>query len=212
MKLRAVLLMGLIWALLVTGFQVLASLRFGAQPPDRALEWTPSETTPGSHVNRPYVLDPFMNHAVAWDSEFYLSIAIAGYDDPHMAKIDDHGRPLSKSYAFLPFYPVMIKFVALPFRLFLEPIAAASVAGVIVSMAGAVAAAAALFLLAGGMKTTGPEKRLSTSSSFPPAFSWRRSIPKDSFWDWYSGRWPSSNITRSVGRRSWPYWRCGPRW
>lgn len=147
MKLRAVIMLGIIWALIVIGFQWVAGNRFAIQPPDYALEWTPSETSPESHVNRPYLNEPLMNNAVAWDSEFYLSIAIAGYDDPRISKVYDNDQAISKSYAFLPFYPALMKIVAFPFNLFLQPIAAASVAGVIVSVAGAIGAACALFLL-----------------------------------------------------------------
>ncbi len=147
MKLRAVIILGITWGLVVVGFQWVVANRFLTQPPDQALDWTPSETSPDSHVNRPYVLDPVMNASVAWDSEYYLSIAIAGYDDPLISKVYDNDRAISKSYAFLPFYPVMIKIVALPFGLFMRPIAAAALAGTIVSILGAIAAACALFLL-----------------------------------------------------------------
>src|SRR4030042_2828934 len=109
MKLRTVIMLGMIWGLIVVGFQWLAGSRFLPQPPDQALSWTPSETSPQSHVNRPYVLEPVMNNSVAWDSEFYLSIAVAGYDDPRISQVRDGDRTVSKSYAFLPFYPTMIK-------------------------------------------------------------------------------------------------------
>jgi hypothetical protein len=150
MKLRSVIILGIIWGLIVVGFQWVVSNRFQTQPPDYALSWTPSETSPESHVNRPYVLEPMMNNSVAWDSEFYLSIAISGYEDPLISKVYDSDHAISISYAFLPFYPVMIKIVALPFNLFMLPIAAAALAGTIVSVLGAIAAACALFLLVNG--------------------------------------------------------------
>jgi hypothetical protein len=147
MKLRSVILLGMIWGVIVVGFQWIAGSRFLTQPPDQALSWTPSETSPESHINRPYVLEPVMNNSVAWDSEYYLSIAISGYDDERISTVNDGSREISKSYAFLPFYPVMIKITALPFNLFMSPIAAASLAGTIVSIVGAIGAACALFLL-----------------------------------------------------------------
>jgi hypothetical protein len=150
MKLRSVIILGIAWGLIVVGFQWITANRFQTQPPDQALDWTPSETSADSHVNRPYLLDPVMNASVAWDSEYYLSIAIAGYDDPLISKVYDNDRAISKSYAFLPFYPVLIKIVALPFNLFMRPIAAAALAGTIVSILGAIAAACALFLLVKG--------------------------------------------------------------
>ena len=88
-----------------------------------------------------------MNNSVAWDSEYYLSIAIRGYDDPRVGSVRDYNRVISKNYAFLPFYPLMIRIFALPFNLFTNPIAAASLAGVIISILGAITAAAALFFL-----------------------------------------------------------------
>jgi len=147
MKLRAVIILGITWSLLVVGFQWMAGNRFTTQPPDNALSWTPGETTPASHRNRPYLLEPVMNNQVAWDSEYYLSIAIAGYDDTPTGSVNNQGQMISKNYAFFPFYPVLIKIVALPLRLFMKPIAAAALAGTIISLLGAIAAAAALFLL-----------------------------------------------------------------
>jgi len=131
----------------VVGFQWVAGNRFKPQEPDNALSWTASETLPESHKNRPYLLEPVMNNSIAWDSEYYLSISIKGYDDPRVGSVNDYGRFISKNYAFLPFYPLMIRIVALPFNLFMNPIAAASLAGTIVSVLGAIAAAIALFFL-----------------------------------------------------------------
>lgn len=174
MKLRTVVLMGLVWGVVVVGFQWLVQGRFAPQPPDEALNWTPGETSPGSQVNRPYLLEPVMNDSVAWDSEYYLSIAISGYDDDRVGKVFDGDREISKNYAFFPLYPVLVKIVALPFKLFAGPIAAASIAGVIVSVAGAIVAACALFLLVGGSGTAANGNRAWKTSFyllvFPASF------------------------------------------
>ena len=60
----------LIWAALVIGFQIFASARFKPQAPDNVLSWTGGETHPGAHDTQPYLLEPFMNQQVAYDSEF----------------------------------------------------------------------------------------------------------------------------------------------
>ncbi len=86
--------------------------------PDRALEWTVHETARNSQNGKPYLLDPFMNEQVSWDSEFYLSIATVGYDDRDVAWVEvGPGRLLSMNYAFYPFYPLVIRIVAAPLKL-----------------------------------------------------------------------------------------------
>lgn len=147
MKLRSVIILGITWGLIVVGFQWVVNNRFKHQAPDNALSWTASETSPESHKNRPYLLEPVMNNSVAWDSEYYLSIAIRGYDDSRVGSVNDYGRFISKNHAFLPFYPLMIRILAFPFNLFMNPIAAASLAGTIISVLGAIVAAIALFFL-----------------------------------------------------------------
>src|SRR5690349_16821025 len=88
------LLTWLAWAVLVLGFQYFAGMRFQPQGPDTVLDWTGDETTPGAHDKQPYLLEPFLNREVAYDSEFYLSIAIAGYDDPGLRAVwQDPAQP-----------------------------------------------------------------------------------------------------------------------
>ncbi len=81
-SIRNLLLIWLGWAVVMLSFQAWVQMRLTLQPPDRSLDWTVSETMPGSQNDKPYLNDPFMNEQVAWDSEFYLSIATTGYDDP----------------------------------------------------------------------------------------------------------------------------------
>ncbi|MGB7539306.1 MAG: hypothetical protein WBM17_12280 [Anaerolineales bacterium] len=176
--LRAILIIWLCWALLVLGFQTVAAARVQLKPPDDVLVWTGAETMPGVHNTQPYLLEPFLNRQVAYDSEFYLSIAVAGYDDPSLRAVwtDPEnpvliwesypqafaipkdlptGRPyglpenfesFSLNYAFFPFYPLMIRLLSLPLGLFgLNAIATATLAGVIVSLLGALGAMLALY-------------------------------------------------------------------
>nr|HPL30599.1 mannosyltransferase family protein [Anaerolineae bacterium] len=146
-----VLLIWLAWAAILLGYQALLPARLTLQRPDRALFWTPNETAAKSQNDKPYLLDPFMNAQVSWDSEFYLAIATGGYDDPAVRAVPADGRQLSLSYAFLPFYPSMMKAVAAPLRLMgMRPIAAATLAGVLVSLLGTLAGMLALYDLTRG--------------------------------------------------------------
>jgi hypothetical protein len=151
------------WALILSGYQALVQMRFAPQHPDLVFQWTVNETKPGSHANQPYLIEPFLNQHVAWDSEFYLSIATNGYDDPAVRAIPpsfawvpppkatfctagEDNPCYSLSYAFFPFYPLVTRLVSLPLKLLaLTPIAAATLAGVIVSLLGALGAMIALF-------------------------------------------------------------------
>lgn len=174
------LLTWLAWAILVIGFQYFAGMRFQPQLPDNVLNWTGDETTPGAHDKQPYLLEPFLNREVAYDSEFYLSIAIAGYDDPGLRAVwQDPNQPphsiwdqwpdvpfgiprdfpdghppsvpatyvaYSLNYAFFPFYPLVMRAFMLPLSIFgLDPIATGTLAGALVSLLGALAAALALY-------------------------------------------------------------------
>lgn len=166
----------ILWAVILIGFQILAAARFQPQVPDNVLDWTGGETTPGAHDTQPYLLEPFMNQQVAYDSEFYLSIADAGYADPGLRAVwldpnkepepiwgqfpmpfgkpndgrpfgvPDNFQPYSLNYAFFPFYPLVIRALYYPLLIFgLNPIATATLAGVIVSLVGALGAMFALY-------------------------------------------------------------------
>ena len=73
---RIILLMWLSWAIIVLGFQAWATARIDPKYPDRAQDWTTRFTEEGYQQGRVFLLDPFMNNQVAWDSEYYLAIAI----------------------------------------------------------------------------------------------------------------------------------------
>lgn len=162
---RIIVFMWLAWALIVIAFQALATARIVPQFPDRAQDWTTHETASKDYQSgRPFLLEPFMNDQVAWDSEYYLAIAIGGYNDPrapHLTplglstNVQDHtvtqsgssfSQSISLSYAFFPFYPLMIRFFAIPLSLFgMNEIATATLAGVIVSALGTLLGLLALF-------------------------------------------------------------------
>lgn len=143
-SLRNLLLTWIAWAIIVIAIQAWAHARFVVRWPDNALEWTTFETGPAYQKGQPYLLEPFMNNQVAWDSEYYLAIAVGGYDDPATDMVER--SPFTKSYAFLPFYPLLIRLFMVPLSTFgLAPIATATLAGVLVSALGALGAMWALY-------------------------------------------------------------------
>ncbi|HKY54026.1 MAG TPA: mannosyltransferase family protein, partial [Anaerolineales bacterium] len=154
------------WVIIVIAFQALATARLVPVYPDRAQEWTTRFTGEGYQRDHVYLLEPFMNHQVAWDSEYYLSIAVGGYDDPKSPHLTpqgditvDSGNQVSRSgssfnqsisvnYAFFPLYPWMMRIFAFSLQVFgMNPIATATLAGVIVSALGALLGMLALFEL-----------------------------------------------------------------
>ncbi|MCK5793373.1 MAG: hypothetical protein KAH12_01605 [Anaerolineales bacterium] len=142
------IILWLVWAAVIIGFQSLVADRFQPRRPDRVLEWTDWETAgPNVLKGRPYLQGEFMDHQVAWDSEYYLSIALGGYDDPEVFSIEegDH-EGLSLNYAFFPLYSLAIRLLFYPLNLFgLNPIATASLAGVLVSLLGTLGGMLALY-------------------------------------------------------------------
>lgn len=159
---QKIVLIWLAWALILIGYQALVQARFQPNRPDKALSWTQYETNADSNKGKIYLVEPFLNTQVAWDSEYYLSIATVGYDDPAVGGIKPNfnwenqatctpGKPpecYSRSYAFFPMYPYVTRAVALPLSaLPLTPIAASTLAAVIVSLLGTLGAMLALYEL-----------------------------------------------------------------
>jgi len=160
---RSIIGLWLAWAVILIGFQALVNARYQPLRPDYALMWTPTETGVNSMNGRIYLTYPFMNNQIAWDSEYYLSISIVGYDDPAAPSLQgvppaycryqgiplEDGRclpNLSLNYAFYPFYPLVMRVVSFPLRLLpLAPIARATLAGVIVSLLGTLGGMLALY-------------------------------------------------------------------
>lgn len=161
---RVIIFIWLAWALIVIAFQTLATARISVQYPDRAQEWTEESTGIDYQVGHVFLLEPFMNNQIAWDSEYYLAIAIGGYDDPRSPHLTPRGVSMSAeenlaaqsgsdlnsgislSYAFFPFYPFMIRLFAFPLQVFgMNPIATATLAGVVISALGTLMGMLALY-------------------------------------------------------------------
>jgi hypothetical protein len=141
----------LAWAGCLLVFQELVQERMRIERPDRVLVWTADETGVRRNENRPYLREAVLNSHVAFDSEYYLSIAVFGYDDPDVGEMQpaDGSPSIPLNYAFMPLYPLVMRAVAAPLgSLGLSPVAAATVAGVLVSLAAALAAVLALFSIA----------------------------------------------------------------
>jgi hypothetical protein len=146
--LRTIILIWLAWAVIILGFQWLIDERLVINRPDRALSWTPNETARNSQNDKPYLLESYLNRQVSWDSEFYLSIATYGYDDPdvRIVTIPDREEGLSMNYAFFPLYPYIMKVVRVPLEpITPSPIAASALAGVLVSLVGTLFGMLALY-------------------------------------------------------------------
>lgn len=146
--LRGIVALWMVWSVIVIGFQTFVDLRYQPNRPDRALAWTPNETGRSGQDGKPYLLDPFLNHQVSFDSEFYLSIALAGYDDPSLRTASTPEGPLSLNYAFFPLYPLFMRVVGQPLIWAgLTPLQAMTAAGVAISLAGALIGLLALYHL-----------------------------------------------------------------
>ena len=158
------------WAIIMISFQIYVPARFSLKRPDYAVFWTATETLEGSQDGKIYLNEPFLNEHVSWDSEYYLAIATGGYEDPAIRRIGttfssgteflgywpfvippSQGEVLpgvSLSYAFFGFYPFMMRLAAVPLSLLgMNPIATSTLAGVLVSMVGTLAAMIALYEL-----------------------------------------------------------------
>jgi hypothetical protein len=158
------------WLVIICAFQIVVQARLSPQRPDAALVWTPSETgqaipaATGSGC-RPRLADPNMNEHVSFDSEYYISIAVAGYDDPESSAYVWNGTYVANSgvptctagmdgwtplnYAFMPGYPVAMKAVmavagVVPGPSSLTQTGLATLAGIVVSALGGLLAMLAL--------------------------------------------------------------------
>lgn len=162
-RLRTIAAIWLGWVVLILAYQAFAPARLPLLRPDHATNFSAEETGPTADAGRPYLSGGLLNAHVAWDSEYYLSIALHGYDDPQMRAVSPASTPgaplsalrsahpswVSVNYAFFPAYPLAIRVLAAPLELFgLDPIAAATLAGLLISLTGALAAMLALSDLA----------------------------------------------------------------
>lgn len=111
-----ILALCLIWAVIIIGFQHVVSARLKLARPDDALSWTAASTMEDPfekvHSEGAGFYNFYRSEHAAWDSGFYLSIATAGYEDPVMSRVTiTEGKVVSKNYAFMPVYPLLIKTV-----------------------------------------------------------------------------------------------------
>jgi hypothetical protein len=139
------------WFLVLLLFQNLVTARLEVRGPDYAVEWSEHETLPSSNRGKIYLLEPFLNRQVAWDSEYYVGIAVAGYEDPEAGAVRNPftGELIIKNYSFFPFYPYVMRIFMFPLQLLgKNPIATSSLAGVIVSLLGTLAGLYAIYDLA----------------------------------------------------------------
>lgn len=144
-----IILLWLSWLLIILSFQYFADLRLNPHRPDRATNWTADETRRSSQNNKPYLIGDFLNRQLSWDSEFYLSIAMNGYDDPTIETVSVNEQEYSLNYAFFPLYPITIRMMNLPISLLgMEKLATTTLSGVIVSALSILAAMFALHDLA----------------------------------------------------------------
>lgn len=182
---RFILPLWLAWVLIVIAFQALATARFLPQWPDRAQEWTEQSTGSQYQQGHVYLLDPFMNDQVAWDSEYYLGIATGGYKDLRIPTLTISGNTIpanapginlkgsySLSYAFFPLYPWTMWLIHWPLKIFrLDPIATSTLAGVIVSALGTLAGMLALYdLVRDSLEEDGAMRAVFYLLIFPTGF------------------------------------------
>ena len=148
LNLLNIVFLWLAWLVIILSFQWITADRFDFKRPDLAVSWTKTETLLSSNKGKVYLLEPTMNRQVAWDSEYYMGIAVGGYDDSAAAAVTDRttGNLVKTNYSFFPFYPYVMRVFAAPLGWFgLKPIAAASLAGVIVAALGTLAGLIALW-------------------------------------------------------------------
>jgi len=161
---RSILMIWLGWAALMFAFQPLVLSRFDLVRPDQALDWTAAQTGSDRLQGHPYLASPLLGAHTAWDSEYYISIALHGYDDPDMpaaspdsqpdtpiaGRKGDHPGWVALNHAFFPGYPLAMALLARPaIRLGAPPIPAAVLAGLAVSLLGTLGAMFSIADLAG---------------------------------------------------------------
>ena len=120
-----------LWVVVVIAFQAISAERVRLVRPDYAVSWSSWETELGNNLFKDYLNEDFLNQQVAWDSEYYLGIAVGGYDDPiaGTATDPDTNKEIPRNYSFFPFYPALIRIVAVPLSLIgLNAIATATLA------------------------------------------------------------------------------------
>jgi hypothetical protein len=160
---RNVVIVWLGWAVLMLAFQAYVQARFELARPDRTFDWTATWTNGDRLARHPFLRPGLLAGHAAWDSEFYISIALNGYEDPQMraaspgstpeaevaAPKGSHPKWVSLNHAFFPGYPLAMGLIARPLAaLGMDGVDAATLAGVVVSLAASLGAMLALADLA----------------------------------------------------------------
>lgn len=156
-----------VWLVVVCAFQIVVQARLQPARPDVVLSWTQSATTDVNLQCRAHLNDPAYNEHVSYDSEYYMSIALNGYNDPlTQAYYPGQGsgipicKPVDKwtslNYAFMPGYPMAMRGVVaaenvVPGLSTQTDDAKAALAGIIVSALGGLLAMLALARLMGAL-------------------------------------------------------------
>ncbi|MBN2677015.1 MAG: hypothetical protein JXR32_03000 [Anaerolineaceae bacterium] len=157
---RDVVLLWLAWVVILSAFQFWVTRRINLIKTDSVLAWTASDMSPDFLAGKLYLTDPFLNEHAAWDSEYYLSIAMAGYNDPEIRGVPaglsgnryqvicmtaTDPDCISLNYAFFPLYPKLMRIMAAVMAwLPINPVARFTLAGVLISLLGTLAAMLAL--------------------------------------------------------------------
>jgi hypothetical protein len=159
------------WLVVVCAFQIVVQARLQPARPDVVLSWTQYATTDVNLDCRAHLNDPAYNEHVSYDSEYYMSIALNGYNDPltqayYPGQVpgQNSGIPVcqpaprwvSLNYAFMPGYPTAMGGViavenVVPGLSSQTGDAKAALAGIIVSALGGLLAMLALARLMGAL-------------------------------------------------------------
>jgi hypothetical protein len=152
---RDVILLWLAWATLMSSYQFWVARRIDLTRADSVLTWTASDMNPDFLAGMQYLTEPILNEHAAWDSEYYLSIAMAGYDDPEIRGVSSSAGNryqficllgtipdcTSLNYAFFPLYPFLIRILATTLTwLPMSATARFTLVGVLISLIGTLAA------------------------------------------------------------------------
>jgi hypothetical protein len=147
---RYIIFLCIVCLLCIASFMLLVTYRYRALPPDDVFDWTGEFTDPARGVRQFYLNDPFLNALVAWDSQYYLSIAIGGYEDANARYLTVlSGEQMSGNYGFFPLYPLLMRPLGWLFdTLGMETIPAYTLAGLLISVVGAAVGCIALYEIA----------------------------------------------------------------
>ncbi len=185
------------WLAVICVFQIVVAARLEPQRPDNVLGWTAGETADAIPAAtgtgcRPLLADPNMNEHVAFDSEYYIAIAVAGYDNPDSQAYvyDTTGRGVVNAgvptctehmdgwtpldYAFMPGYPtamagVMTAGGVVPGPSGLTTTGLATLCGIVVSALGGLLALLALARLMAYLER---RRCADTSGDWPSGSAW----------------------------------------